>query len=249
MTELDFDELRRHRMNQQTERAREDKSTPLARMKIFAAETNDYMIRAERIRPEIQALLEALTPQPSEEVVEAVARALCNRGHTIDRYSYALPEIKDYWRRQAEAAIAAMPSIPQDETTKDWWKPDPEDPFWMLEADDGEWLKNEHSLLGTRDATKALRFPTADSTHACRRRLFGNKAKWWSAKPTEHLWTNFSTIPQESDAEVTEAMREAGANHIGGGSTFDREERLEMAEAIYTAMTSARDRESQERGK
>ena len=35
---------------------------------------------------------------------------------------------------------------------------------------------------------------------------------------------------------ITEAMREAGAAHIGGGSTFDHEERLEMAEEIYLAM-------------
>lgn len=78
------------------------------------------------------------------------------------------------------------PSDAVVERVVDWWKPDPEDPFWMLEATDGEWLKNKDSMLGTRDATKALRFPTA--------RLAANEirydwpARWWSAKPTEHLW-------------------------------------------------------------
>lgn len=36
-----------------------------------------------------------------------------------------------------------------------------------------------------------------------------------------------------------DAMIEAGAGKIGGGSTFDHEERREMAEEIYTAMQAA----------
>lgn len=35
-----------------------------------------------------------------------------------------------------------------------------------------------------------------------------------------------------SDASVTEAMVARAARHIGGGSTFDEEDRLEMARAI-----------------
>jgi hypothetical protein len=93
--------------------------------------------------------------------------------------------------KRRERAEAPCPNC--EARSRDWWKPDPEDPFWMLEAEDGEWLKNEHSLLGTRDPAKAMRFPTADSTHAVRRRLHGDKGKWWSAKPTEHLWAALST--------------------------------------------------------
>lgn len=113
---------------QQTERAREI----LARLEeIDGNKAGAFTLRTEGavgsvFEAKLAVVLEALiTPSSecparadfhchSQEVVEAVARALCNRGHTIDRYSYALPEIKDYWRRQAEAAIAAMPSIPQD---------------------------------------------------------------------------------------------------------------------------------------
>lgn len=40
-------------------------------------------------------------------------------------------------------------------------------------------------------------------------------------------------------SQVTEAMIEAGAACIGGGSTFDHEERREMAEEIYLTMSSA----------
>lgn len=38
--------------------------------------------------------------------------------------------------------------------------------------------------------------------------------------------------PTGSDASVTEAMVARAARHIGGGSTFDEEDRLEMARAI-----------------
>jgi predicted RNase H-like HicB family nuclease len=38
---------------------------------------------------------------------------------------------------------------------------------------------------------------------------------------------------------VTDAMIEAGAGKIGGGSTFDHVERREMAEEIYLAMLRA----------
>lgn len=70
---------------------------------------------------------------------------------------------------------------------RDWWKPEPEDPFWMLEAEDGEWLKNRESLLGTRDATKAIRFPTEQDAYNHPARMKAG-SKWWSAKPTEHSW-------------------------------------------------------------
>ena len=53
----------------------------------------------------------------------------------------------------------------------------------------------------------------------------------------EHHIETIGASTEQSN--VTEAMREAGAAHIGGGSTFDHEERLEMAEEIYLAMATA----------
>jgi hypothetical protein len=47
-----------------------------------------------------------------------------------------------------------------------------------------------------------------------------------------------SASPAEPE-EATEAMIEAGAALIGGGSTFDHNERREMASEIYVAMRSA----------
>jgi hypothetical protein len=85
--------------------------------------------------------------------------------------------------------ILARAALKGEPTPTDWWKPDPEDPFWMLEAEDGEWLKNKYSMLGTRDATKAIRFPTeraANNVQAAKTPGY----KWWSAKATEHLWIN-----------------------------------------------------------
>lgn len=79
----------------------------------------------------------------------------------------------------------------------DYWKPEPGDPFWMLEAEDGEWLKNEHSLLGTRDATKALRFPTEEAANDHPARMKPGY-KWWSAKATEHKW-----IEHDASADLT----------------------------------------------
>jgi crotonobetainyl-CoA:carnitine CoA-transferase CaiB-like acyl-CoA transferase len=73
------------------------------------------------------------------------------------------------------------------EAMTDYWKPDPGDPFWMLEAEDGEWLKNAYSMLGTRDATKAIRFPTERDAYNHRARMTPGY-KWWGAKPTEHTW-------------------------------------------------------------
>lgn len=89
--------------------------------------------------------------------------------------------------KEAKEAIYGANSCARCEARdRDWWQPDPEDPFWMLEAEDGEWLKNKHSFLGTRDASKALRFPTqADAENAKRSDW---PVRWWSAKATEHSW-------------------------------------------------------------
>ena len=86
-------------------------------------------------------------------------------------------------------AVAAWDTRAPDDVAQivDWWKPHPEDPFWMLEAEDGEWLKNAYSFLGTRDATKAIRFPTErDAINHPAKHKAGYK--WWAAKATEHTW-------------------------------------------------------------
>lgn len=75
------------------------------------------------------------------------------------------------------------------------WNPDPGDPFWMLEAEDGEWLKNGRTMLGTRAATKALHFPTELDAYNHPARM-SSGCKWWSAKPTEHLWVEASAMPR-----------------------------------------------------
>jgi hypothetical protein len=74
---------------------------------------------------------------------------------------------------------------------RDWWKPEPGDPFYMIEAEDSEWLRNENSFLGTRDATKALRFPTAREAEKkldSLRMIGASGTKWFYAKATEHAW-------------------------------------------------------------
>lgn len=72
------------------------------------------------------------------------------------------------------------------EAARDWWKPDPEDPFWMLENEGGEWLKNEHTQLTTRDPVKAKRYPSHWHADSARRALVG--MGWALFRPTEHLW-------------------------------------------------------------
>ena len=96
----------------------------------------------------------------------------------------------DHWKIQqlAHERLSTRPKeTPTEQVASDWWKPEPGDPFWMLEAEDGEWLKNEHSMLGTRDASKAIRFPTEAAANNHRARM-NPSYKWWSAKATEHLW-------------------------------------------------------------
>lgn len=80
----------------------------------------------------------------------------------------------------------------------DWWKPTQEDPFWMLEAEDGEWLKNEYSMLGTRDAVKAIRFPTEYAANSHQAKMKSGY-KWWNAKATEHLWINSAALGASHD--------------------------------------------------
>lgn len=79
-------------------------------------------------------------------------------------------------------------------TIEDWWKPDPGDPFWMLENSTGEWLKNEHTQLTTRDPAKAIRYPSAQHADIARRQLLS--PGWLKFTPTEHAWI----VPDESDS-------------------------------------------------
>ena len=62
------------------------------------------------------------TPQTSEEVVEAVARAIYDATHAVIRNCYAWDDAwephqeatRGRYYKEARAAIAAMPSIPQE---------------------------------------------------------------------------------------------------------------------------------------
>lgn len=85
---------------------------------------------------------------------------------------------------QASEVLADFRAAFQQEA--DWWKPDPEDPYWMLEKADGSWLKNTHSCLTTRDATKAIRYPSEWHADNARRGLHGTNNILF--KPTEHKW-------------------------------------------------------------
>ena len=73
---------------------------------------------------------------------------------------------------------------------QDYWNPDPEDPFWMLEATFGEsqgaWLKNRDSCLTTRDPLKALRYPSKWHADLIRGQL--HNPACYQFTPTEHLW-------------------------------------------------------------
>ena len=97
---------------------------------------------------------------------------------------YMVDGIDEHFTRPSAEQLAA---VGEDARPRDWWKPDPEDPFWMLEAEDGEWLKNADSLLGTRDASKAIRLPTEQDAYNHPARMTAG-SKWWAAKPTEHTW-------------------------------------------------------------
>lgn len=98
------------------------------------------------------------------------------------------------------AALAATPSPDASnadspvrdglDVVEDWWKPEPGDPFWMLEVtfgdEKGAWLRNSHSYMTTRDATKALRYPSEWQADIARRNLGANQDGRF--KPTEHTW-------------------------------------------------------------
>ena len=113
-----------------------------------------------------------------------------------------------------------------DPHVKDSWDPEPEDPFWMLEAEDGEWLKNARSMLGTRDASKAIRFPTQQDAYDHPARMTPGY-KWWAAIPTEHTWIDTrppNPLQAENDAlrarvaeleEALEPFAEVAEHDIG----------------------------------
>jgi hypothetical protein len=87
----------------------------------------------------------------------------------------------------------------------DWWKPDPEDPFWMIEVrqgyeNAGAWVKNEHTCLTTRDPTKALRYPSNWAADCARKRLYPLDGRYVS---TEHLWCAFPAQGMEARSAET----------------------------------------------
>ena len=107
-------------MNRQSIEAREDAEwlRHLAKLR-FWRERTDIGDRLD----EIAERLEALAPQPpSEEVVEAVARAIYDATHAVIRNCYAWDDAwephqeatRGRYYKEARAAIAAMPSIPQE---------------------------------------------------------------------------------------------------------------------------------------
>lgn len=91
-------------------------------------------------------------------------------------------------RAFARHRLASQPVAADVE--RDWWKPEPGDPYWLLELREGfegagAWLKNEHSCLTTRDAFKALRFPSKWHADNTRRTLHGPYHGMF--EPTEHI--------------------------------------------------------------
>ncbi len=90
---------------------------------------------------------------------------------------------------------------------EDWWKPDPEDPYWMLEIRQGfegagSWCKNLETCLTTRDPAKALRFPSRWSASVAQKRLYPLDGRF---EPTEHLWIKPAIVdgsPQGRDGEA-----------------------------------------------
>lgn len=101
---------------------------------------------------------------------------------------------------------------------RDWWNPEPGDPYWMLEVrqgfeDAGAWLRNKYSFLTTREASEALRFPSRWHADVACRDLPGNYSGQF--EPTEHVDIDIVGVPDESltliesqEAEIA-ALREA----------------------------------------
>jgi hypothetical protein len=119
---------------------------------------------------------------------------------TLERIAAATKKAIKESLKEIEAAMVER--FGADEP-HDWWKPDPEDPFWMIEArqgceNAGAWVKNEHSGLTTRDPAKALRFPSQWAADCARKRLYPLDGLF---QPTEHLWCNFATATTANTQE------------------------------------------------
>lgn len=125
------------------------------------------------------------------------------REELVDELDEAITDTIDMdWSASwgAEACVKRLEKLglfPVATPVADWWKPDPEDPYWMLEIRQGfdhagAWLKNEHTHLTTRDAVKAIRYPNRFDAECARKRLYPDDGMF---EPTEHLW-----ISQEQPA-------------------------------------------------
>ena len=94
----------------------------------------------------------------------------------------------------------------QTPVPKDWWNPDPEDPFWVLEDSEGSWLKNKHSAHTTTDIFKAIRYPSESHADAERKCLRGSA--WIAFKPVQKLWSEFDVISRPKSDLLLKKARE-----------------------------------------
>lgn len=95
-------------------------------------------------------------PEPSEQLVEAMAELIYLRKYGKDGARWELNESKDVWRTQARAALGSVSSEPRDEYVAGWaiegaWSPTDQPEYW---AGSSAW---------STDPYKALRFATQPS--------------------------------------------------------------------------------------
>lgn len=148
--------------------------------------------------------------------------------------------------REMEREGLHVTRVGPETVVPNWWNPDADDPFWMLETPEGEWLKNRHTGSVTRDPVKAMRFPSEQHADMVRRSL--HHPLWMSLTPTEHLWIGLSNASGMSN-QVTPAFDRARLfselERISDDFHPDRDADAplalqEMREALYGLMAQAR---------
>jgi hypothetical protein len=171
---------------------------------LFYARAMEATKHRETASPASEAFIDAV--QSAQTKLDDLRASLNGDPFGGSRLSIFATDLEALLSAACRAPTAASPT-PRDTLVEiDAWNPRNEDPFWMLEAEDGEWLKNEHTMTGTRDPAKAMRFPTERD---CLKHPAKMNAgyKWWGAKATEHLWINHAAL--NSTQQPTRENREA----------------------------------------
>jgi hypothetical protein len=141
-----------------------------------ARETND--LRHDLERQMTIANIECNEAEKQElKLLRDIERLVVERGKLVEELVYIRND-------RIDAALATGSAI-------DEWNPGNEDPYWMLEVrhgfpNSGAWLKNDRTFSVTRDAIKALRFPSRFEAYCARNGL--PMSEIYRFEPTEHMW-------------------------------------------------------------